>query len=138
MQATYQRDFLQTPRVLLFFIKFNILTFIIICRQKKTHLNPGSPPALQPAPLPQPPPSRKRKPPNPWVMPWILQSEERGCYRTLGTEEVGIYQSFQDYPIIQNFYLSYLANYIFASYYSNFFLNLHNLLNYLKFFKLQI
>ena len=37
----------------------------------------------QPAsPSPQPP-RRRRKPQNPWVLPWILQREERGCYRTL-------------------------------------------------------
>ena len=38
-------------RILLFFIEFNILIFVMICRQKMTQLNPGLPPALQPAPL---------------------------------------------------------------------------------------
>ena len=32
---------------------------------------------------PPPPPRRRRKPQNPWVLPWIRQKEERGCYRTL-------------------------------------------------------
>ena len=32
---------------------------------------------------PSPPAPRRRKPQNPWVLPWILQREERGCYRTL-------------------------------------------------------
>ena len=45
--------------------------------QNPTPTQPASPP-------PQPPaPRRRRKPQNPWVLPWILQREERGCYRTL-------------------------------------------------------
>ena len=83
MPATHKRDFLQKLRILLFFIEFNIWIFIMLCRQKTTHLDPGPAPALQPAPSPQPPARRRRKPPNPWVMPWIFQREERGCYRTL-------------------------------------------------------
>ena len=46
----------------------------MICRQKWTHLKPGSPPALLPEP--QPPPKRRRTPQNPWGMPRILQREE--------------------------------------------------------------
>ena len=55
----------------------------MICRQKRTHLNLGPAPALQPALSPQPAPRRRGKPPNRFVMPWILQIEETGCYRTL-------------------------------------------------------
>ena len=44
--------------------------------------NPG-PAQPAPTPQPQPPPQRRRKPQNLWVMPWILQREESGCYRTL-------------------------------------------------------
>ena len=48
------------------------------------------------------PPRRRRKPPNPWVMLWILQREERGCYRTLladltQTDLLG-YQNFLRMP----------------------------------------
>ena len=81
-----------------FFVEFNILSFTMICRRTKTHLNPGPAPALQPAPQPQPPPRRKRKPPNPWVMPWILQREERECYRTPMVDLI-----HTDIPGYQNF-----------------------------------
>ena len=64
------------------FIEFNILIFILICRQKRTYLNPGPTPALQPAPQPQPAPRRRKKPPNLWVMTWILQRQEKGCYNS--------------------------------------------------------
>ena len=40
-----------------------------------------NPAPAQPA-APAPPP-RRRKSQNPWVMPWILRKEVRGCYRTL-------------------------------------------------------
>ena len=45
------------------------------------HRRQQNPAPAQPAPLP--PPRRRRKPQNLWIMPWILQREERGCYRTL-------------------------------------------------------
>ena len=82
MPATHQRDFLQKFR---FFIEFTISIFIIICRQKRPHLNPGPSHAQQPPPQPQPQPAprRRRKPPNPWVMPLILQRQEKGCYSNL-------------------------------------------------------
>ena len=41
-----------------------------------------NPAPAQPA-TPPPPPRRRRKQQNPWFMPWILQREERECYRTL-------------------------------------------------------
>ena len=49
------------------------------------HRRQQNPAPAQPAspPQPQPPPHRRRKPQNPWVMPWIMQREERGCHRTL-------------------------------------------------------
>ena len=56
MPATYQRDFIHQPRVLLVFIEFNILICLQTGRQKRTHLNPAPPPALQPPPQPQPQP----------------------------------------------------------------------------------
>ena len=47
------------------------------------HRRPQNPAPAQPASPSPPPPRRRRKPQNPWVLPWILQREERGCYRTL-------------------------------------------------------
>ena len=47
------------------------------------HRRQQNPAPAQQASLPHPPPRRRRKPQNPWVMPWILQREERGCHRTL-------------------------------------------------------
>ena len=34
----------------------------------------------------QPAPRRRGKPQNPWVMPWILQRQEKGCYTNLLAE----------------------------------------------------
>ena len=50
----------------------------MICRQKRTHLNPGSALAIQPVLSTQQtrPPSRRRKPTNPWVMNWIREKKE--------------------------------------------------------------
>ena len=47
------------------------------------HRRQQNPAPAQPVSPSPPPPRRRRKPQNPWVMPWILQREERGCYRTL-------------------------------------------------------
>ena len=59
-----------------------MLLFFIISRHRRQQ-NPA-PAQLEPPPRPQPEPRRRRrKPQNPWVMPWLLQREERGCYRTL-------------------------------------------------------
>ena len=65
--------------------EFNIFIFIMICIQKRRRLNPGPATDLQPAPQPQaqPGPRRGRKPPNPWVMPWILERQEKGRYSNL-------------------------------------------------------
>ena len=85
----------------------------MICRQKRKNLNPGPAPALQAVPAPEPqPPARRRKPPNPWIMPWILQTEERGCYRTLLADliqtDIPVYQNFVRMPPI--FFLTSLRN----------------------------
>ena len=51
-----------------------MLLFFMISRHRRQQ-NPA--PAQPAPPPPQPPPRRRRKPQNPWVMPWILQTEER-------------------------------------------------------------
>ena len=76
----------------------------MICRQKKTHLNPEPAPAIHPATSPQtpPPPRRRRKPQNSWVMPWILQRQENGCYSNLLADliqaDIPGYQDFVRMP----------------------------------------
>ena len=59
------------------FIELNLVLYVVI----STHRRQQNPAPAQPAS--PPPPRRRRKPQNPWVLPWILQREERGCYRTL-------------------------------------------------------
>ena len=81
MTTTHQVQLLDNLRVLLFFIDLNILLFIIISRHRRQQ----NPAPAQPAPPPSPT-RRRRKPQNLWVMPWILQKEERGFYRTLMDE----------------------------------------------------
>ena len=100
MPGTHHRDFLHQLRVLLVFIEFNILICILIGTQKRTHLNQASSPVLQPPPQPQPQatPRRRRKPPNPWVMFWILQRQEKGCYSNLLADLI-----HTDIPGYQNF-----------------------------------
>ena len=61
----------------------------------RSHQNPA--PAQPASPSPSPP-RRRRKTQNPWVMPWILQREERGCYRTVLDELITI-----DIPGYRNF-----------------------------------
>ena len=79
MTGTHQEQLLHHLRVLLFFIEFNILLYTIISRQRRQQ----NPAPAQPASPSPPPTPRRRKPQNPWVMPWILQRDKRGCYRTL-------------------------------------------------------
>ena len=55
-----------------------MLLFFMISRHRKQQ----NPAPAKPAPL------RKRKSQNPWVMPWILQRGEKGCYRTLLEEPI--------------------------------------------------
>ena len=61
-------------------------------------MNPGPLPGLEPAPQPQPSPRKRRKPPNPWVMPWIPQRQEKGCYNNLLADlihtDITEYQNF--------------------------------------------
>ena len=78
MIGTHQEQLLDHLKFLLFFIKLNMLLLTMISRHRRQQ-NPG-PAQLAPPP---PTPRRRRKPQNPWVMPWILQREERGCNRTL-------------------------------------------------------
>ena len=79
MTGTHQEQLLDHLRVLFIFIELNMLLYIMISR----HRGQQNPTPAQPASAPPPPPRRRRKPQNPWVMPWMLQREERGCYRTL-------------------------------------------------------
>ena len=61
------------------FIELNLFLYVVI----STHRRQQNPAPAQPTSPSPPPPRRRRKPQNPWVLPWILQREERGCYRTL-------------------------------------------------------
>ena len=98
--ASHHRDFTHHLRVILVFIEFNILICILMDRQKRTHLNPAPPPVIQPQvqPQPQSAPRRRRKPENSWVMPWILQRQEKGCYSNLLADLI-----HTDMPGYQNF-----------------------------------
>ena len=77
MTGTYQEHLIDHLRVLLFFIELNILLYMIISRHRRQQNQ------ANPQPASPPPPRRRRKPLNTWVMPWILQRKDRGCYRTL-------------------------------------------------------
>ena len=58
-----------------------MLIFINSRHRRQQNPAPAQP---EPPPRPQPEPRRRRrKAQNPWVMPCVLQREERGCYRTL-------------------------------------------------------
>ena len=89
-------------RVLLFFIELNLFLYVVI----STHRRQQNPAPAQQA-SPSPPPPRRRKPQNPLVLPWILQREERGCYRTLLDElittDIPGYRNFRMEPAF--FYL---------------------------------
>ena len=79
MTGAHQEQLIDHLRVLLFFIELNLFLYVVI----STHRRQQNPAPAQPASPSPPPPRRRRKPQNPWVLPWILQREERGCYRTL-------------------------------------------------------
>ena len=81
MTGTHQEQLIDHLRVFLVFIEFNFLLYMIFSRHRRQQ-NPAPAQPASPSP-PPPPPRRRRKPHNPWVLPWILQREERGCYRTL-------------------------------------------------------
>ena len=67
---------------------------------KSIHLNPAPSPALQPPAQPhlQPASRRRRKLPNSWIMTWILQRQEKGCYCNLLVDII-----HTDIPGHQNF-----------------------------------
>ena len=79
MTGTHQEQLIDHLRVLLFFIELNLFLYVVISTHRRQH----NPAPAQPASSSPPPPRRRRKPQNPWVLPWILQRKERGCYRTL-------------------------------------------------------
>ena len=79
MTGTHQEQLIDHLRVFLVFIEFNFLLYLIFSRHRRQQ-NPAPAEPASPSP---PPPRRRRKPQNPWVLPWILQREERACYRTL-------------------------------------------------------
>ena len=63
-----------------------------------THRRQPNPAPAQPASPSPPTPRKRRKPQNPWVLPWILQREARGCYKTLLDELIN-----SDIPGYRNF-----------------------------------
>ena len=63
MKVTHQDELFGKLRAVWFFIELNMLFLIMISKQRGQR--------------------RRRKPQNPWVMPWILQREETGYYGTL-------------------------------------------------------
>ena len=71
-----------------------MLFFIMISRHKRQQNQA----LAQSGPQPQPLTHTRRKLQNPWVMPWIMQREERECYRTLLDELIKI-----DLPGYRNF-----------------------------------
>ena len=106
MTATNQKELFDQLRVLWFFIELNLLLFIMISRHRRQQ----NPAPAQPAtpPQPQPPPCRRKKPQNQWVMPLILQREERGCYRTLLDELITDIPGYRNFTRMEPtfFYLS--------------------------------
>ena len=58
------------------------MLFVVISRHRIQQNPAPAQTELPPQPQPQPH-RRRRKPQNPWVMPWVLHREQRGCYRTL-------------------------------------------------------
>ena len=84
MTGTHQEQLIDHLRVFLVFIEFNFLLYMIFSRHRRHRKQQNPAPAQPASPSPPPPaPRRKRKPQNPWVLPWILQREQRVCYRTL-------------------------------------------------------
>ena len=81
MTGTHQEQLIDHLRILMFFIEFNLLLYLIFSH--KTAEPSTCPASITITQHPPPPPRRRRKPQNQLVLPWILQREERGCYRTL-------------------------------------------------------
>ena len=69
----------------------------MIFRQKSTPRTSTCPTTTTTTTIPASP-RRRRKPPNPWVMSWILQRQEKGCYSNLPADlihsEISGYQKF--------------------------------------------
>ena len=86
------------------FIELNILLYMIISRHRRQQ----NPAPAQPASPSPPPTSRRRKPQNLWVMPWILQREERGCYRTLLDELITDIPGHRNFTRMQPAFFLYL------------------------------
>ena len=63
----------------MFFIELNLFLYVVIPTHKRQQ-NPAPAQPASPSPTSR---RRSRKPQNPWVLPWILQREERGCYRAI-------------------------------------------------------
>ena len=79
MTGTHQEQLIDHLRGFLAFIEFNFLLYMIFSRHRRQQ----NPAPAQPASPSPPKPRRRRKLQNLWVLPWILQREERGCHRTL-------------------------------------------------------
>ena len=94
MTGAHQEQLLDHLWVLLFFIELNILLYMMISRHRRQQ----NPAPAQPESSSPPPPPRRRKSQNPWAMSWILQREERVCYRTLLDELITT-----DIPGFRNF-----------------------------------
>ena len=96
LTGTHQEQLIDHLKVFLVFIEFNFLLYLIFSRHRRQQ-NPAPAQPASPSP-PIPPPIRRRKPQNPWVLPWILKREERGCYRTildqLITTDISGYRNF--------------------------------------------
>ena len=80
MTGTHQEQLIDQLRVFLVFIEFNFLLCLIFSRHRRQQ----NPAPAQPASPSPPPPRKRRKPQNSWVLPWILQREERLLQNTLG------------------------------------------------------
>ena len=93
-EGTHQEQLIDYLRVLLFFTELNLFLYIVIT----THRRQPNPAPAQPVSPSPPPPRRRRKPQNSWVLPWILQREGSGCYRTLLDELIT-----SDIPGYRNF-----------------------------------
>ena len=86
-----KEDYYDELKVLLFFIQLNMVVYIMLSRrigarqEEDQPAQPAQPQGQDQAPPPAAPaaPRRRRRSQDPWVMPWILQREDRGCYRTL-------------------------------------------------------
>ena len=106
MPATHHRDFIHQLRVLLVFIEFNILMFILMERQRRTHLKPAPSPALQPPPQPQPQPTprRRRKPAKTGSCPEF--STDKKSDTTATSWPTSYTQTFQDTRILSFLWLT--------------------------------